>query len=1078
MVRIKFFLNLVIGLFFIIVTAISIHTSLEHFFITFNNVVLAAAPTTPYSIIDNPQHGGRSILSDVTTATQYCYDDVIPVDATTRYSAGTINSDVGYNGTYASYTGGTWGVTGGSGVRVITQVKCSQPITPLQAGLVTTSKPPRATIVSAIATSTCAAEVTWTEPVTAPNPGTFTLNRIFSSPPSITGFDKIGSSTTELLSGSGAFSFVDKYYNWRESDLTLNNDPLVITPGFSMRYSLYSCDENVQNCSTESNRVTMNIGSLQFYSAAGKDPQSTTVRGNNGVHHIEFATSSPMSPNFMEYGGIRIERIPGGVTGGKYTGINYAGSGKYFFEESGVSNAVNYEYRISTFESDRYCDPNRFNNQASVSGVVTVMVPAAPEGVSATFFREAASTKVDLAWTYTHSIEDEFIIERSLNSPTGPFTEIGRVGTGITTYSDTTVDATNRKTYYYRVRAYDVSGGYSYYGEANIEVSPFAIEKLSAQVLNASTSTLDRTANILVQWVKHAQPTPLKPFLVTRTGGGISAKAFPPINTISAGQIPSVYDNDLPYSNVPYEYRVSWGTDVATTSLNLDLWRVLHGSAWGFARGGDTQAGIGWVNFNSTVLGKEYSVQMNRAGLLSGAAWVSVWQSHGYGWISFNENDLTECPDKNITSVIPGRNNCSAWFDAVTGQVRGWGRFYQNQSYETRDQTRWDGWISLSSTRVDGEIREAVVAMSPQTPFSTTLLALEVQKLKEHFTFRQAFTVVKLLPKSLYESAYAQVSPVTYGVTFNRSKKRFYGEAWGNNIAGWIAFTDPVNPANGAVAECGGVDALSKCQVSAYIINRPPVVDNVKIEEPTVQQIEPWSNRSGRAWCAEEPWYRVRFDYTDLDGVVPGPDSDFMKNVQIALMKPDGSGSVIQSYSAATGTQAIGPVKGAANSTQEYIGWFKDPFANTIEKDTSYKASVRAEDSEGAWSSTSTLVIDWALSTATTTPSYYYPLVKFSWDPAPAPIGRITNFSATSSENRSGSLASSSSWKYDWIFPHVTFPANNKATTSVVFNQQAVATDEIFLTIKDINNNECSAFETPISSATSTTEIKRKIKEQ
>jgi hypothetical protein len=83
------------------------------------------------------------------------------------------------------------------------------------------------------------------------------------------------------------------------------------------------------------------------------------------------------------------------------------------------------------------------------------VVPAAPGSLTAT---AASDSQINLAWAYTHGIENSFAIEYSTDNVT--FTRIGSVNTGTTTFAATNL--AGGVTYYFRVHA-NGGGGYSDY---------------------------------------------------------------------------------------------------------------------------------------------------------------------------------------------------------------------------------------------------------------------------------------------------------------------------------------------------------------------------------------------------------------------------------------------------------------------------------------------------------------------------------------------------------------------------------------------------------------------------------------
>jgi hypothetical protein len=82
-------------------------------------------------------------------------------------------------------------------------------------------------------------------------------------------------------------------------------------------------------------------------------------------------------------------------------------------------------------------------------------VPPSPSGLTAS---TVSSSQIHLAWVDNANNEDGFKIERSTNGST--WSEIGTVGRNVVSYSATGLSA--NKTYYFRVRAFNVLGNSGY----------------------------------------------------------------------------------------------------------------------------------------------------------------------------------------------------------------------------------------------------------------------------------------------------------------------------------------------------------------------------------------------------------------------------------------------------------------------------------------------------------------------------------------------------------------------------------------------------------------------------------------
>jgi hypothetical protein len=86
--------------------------------------------------------------------------------------------------------------------------------------------------------------------------------------------------------------------------------------------------------------------------------------------------------------------------------------------------------------------------------------PAAPSNLTAT---AVSSSQINLTWQDHANNESGFLIERSPDGTT--FTQIATVGTNVTSYTDTGLDANTQ--YFYRVRATNAAGSSAYSNTAN-----------------------------------------------------------------------------------------------------------------------------------------------------------------------------------------------------------------------------------------------------------------------------------------------------------------------------------------------------------------------------------------------------------------------------------------------------------------------------------------------------------------------------------------------------------------------------------------------------------------------------------
>jgi hypothetical protein len=152
-----------------------------------------------------------------------------------------------------------------------------------------------------------------------------------------------------------------------------------------------------------------------------------------------------------------VERSTDGTT---WNQVASPGPTSTSYADVGLTTGVTYSYRVQAFAGTT---ASAYSNQASATP--TQPVPAAPSNLVAT---QVSTKSIGLTWTDNATNETGFAIERATSGKTGTlgsWTQIATVGvsagtSGVVSFMDTTVSS--RKTYAYRVRAYNASG-YSAY---------------------------------------------------------------------------------------------------------------------------------------------------------------------------------------------------------------------------------------------------------------------------------------------------------------------------------------------------------------------------------------------------------------------------------------------------------------------------------------------------------------------------------------------------------------------------------------------------------------------------------------
>ena len=149
--------------------------------------------------------------------------------------------------------------------------------------------------------------------------------------------------------------------------------------------------------------------------------------------------------------GFRIERSPDGTT---FAEIATVGANVTSYANTGLAAATEYWYRIRAYDNT---GASSYAGPTSATTLAAAVPPTAPTNLTAT---PASSGQINLSWVDGASNESGFRIERSADGTT--FAEIATVGVNVTSYANTGLTAATQ--YWYRVRAYNNTGGSGYAG--------------------------------------------------------------------------------------------------------------------------------------------------------------------------------------------------------------------------------------------------------------------------------------------------------------------------------------------------------------------------------------------------------------------------------------------------------------------------------------------------------------------------------------------------------------------------------------------------------------------------------------
>ena len=297
------------------------------------------------------------------------------------------------------------------------------------------------------------------------------------------------------------------------------------------------------------NNTGLTVNTTYYYrvratNAGGDSPYSDEVSATtldaiptapSGLTATAVSTSQiniSWTDNSSNETGFKIERKIG--SGGTYAEITTVGANVASYNDTGLSGATTYYYRVRATNA---IGDSSYSNEANAT--TSTAIPAAPSGLTAT---AASSSQINLAWTDNSSNETGFKIERKTGAG-GTYSQIATVAAGVVAYSDTALVVNT--TYYYRVRATNAGGDSAYSNEANattLDVIPPAPSGLVATTVSVSQINLSWTSN-------SANETGFK--IERKTGAG---GTYAQIATVGAGVV--VYNDSGLASNTTYFYRV------------------------------------------------------------------------------------------------------------------------------------------------------------------------------------------------------------------------------------------------------------------------------------------------------------------------------------------------------------------------------------------------------------------------------------------------------------------------------------------------------------------------------------------
>ena len=322
-------------------------------------------------------------------------------------------------------------------------------------------------------------------------------NSTYSNVDSATTLPTIPTAPSSLTATAMSSSQIDLAW----TDNSSNED------GFKIERKLSADPTYTQIATVPANSTTYSSTGLSSSTLYLYRVRAYNTGGNSSYSNTASATTFPPAPNaptaldattisFSQINLIwtdnstnedsfRIERSLNLLSG--YTPIASVGANVTSYANTGLSSSTEYFYRVLAKNT------GGLSAYTNVDSATTD--PAPPNAPSVLTANAASNDQINLSWTDNSSDETGFRIEIATVSG-GPFTEITTVGANVTTYASTGLDPNTA--YFYRVRAYNVSGNSSYSNEASATTlpdAPAAPSVLTATAVSGSQINLAWTDN-------------------------------------------------------------------------------------------------------------------------------------------------------------------------------------------------------------------------------------------------------------------------------------------------------------------------------------------------------------------------------------------------------------------------------------------------------------------------------------------------------------------------------------------------------------------------------------------------------
>jgi hypothetical protein len=255
----------------------------------------------------------------------------------------------------------------------------------------------------------------------------------------------------EILDSSGKVML-----GWQDPDSSSASWSGTLAAG---SYYLVVASHGISSLATSTN-YGFDVGSYRISGTVQTSPTSVAAPTNLTAAAVSSSQINlSWTDNASNATSYSVERSTDGTTWSQIASLSATSTS---YSDTGLASGSTYYYRVRAFDGTI---SSAYSNQASASTPTAQAPPAAPSNLVAT---AVSATRIHLTWTDNANNETGFAIERAVygkNGTLGSWTQIATVGPspgtgGTVSYNDTTVSS--RKSYSYRVRAYNASG-YSAY---------------------------------------------------------------------------------------------------------------------------------------------------------------------------------------------------------------------------------------------------------------------------------------------------------------------------------------------------------------------------------------------------------------------------------------------------------------------------------------------------------------------------------------------------------------------------------------------------------------------------------------